>query len=587
MQIKNSVITKRMFSDAMVVMILAELSGAVTALIDGLVTARFLGSQALAAYGIASPYFSIMSIISGIFMVGCQGLIISSLSKGEKKEANSVMTAGVAASFIIALAVAVLCFVFSRQLCVVFGARGDAANLVNDASDYLRGILIGAPFWVGFVVLTPVLQLDADSELAKLASLVLAVTDVAADIANVLIFNGGLFGMGFATALSHIAGFIVVMCHFLKKERTFSLDFKGIAVESVPKMLHDGLPRATTMVARALGPIIINAIIIKISADIGLVAISVQRNITFIAGACGWGIGGAVLMLSGMFYEERNKDGLKDVLKCMMRSICLYVLPICALVFLLSPYISALYISEEGAIKDAGTCAIRWYALSLPFLAFNTCAAGYVQSVGKFGLSNVINAFIECFACGICAFILGKFFGIDGVWAAFCIGQLILSIVIVSVVLYRRKKHGENGLLQLPDDFDTESAAVQRTLNSIEDVVAFSREIGDICSSRGISAKKSYMVCLCTEELAGNVIEYGFSDGKPHHLEVRTVFEHDDVIIAIRDDCKKFDITEKIKNWNLDREHPEKNIGIRMAVAASKDITYSNSMKINILRIKV
>ena len=576
-----------MFSDTMVVMILAELSGAVTAAIDGLVIARFLGNEAMAAYGIASPYFSIMSIISGVFMVGCQGITVNYLSKGERDKANKVMTAGFGASFILAFIVAALCFAFSRQLCIAFGARGDAANLVGDASNYFKGLLIGAPFWVGFVVLTPILQLDADSGLAKTASFVLAIVDVVADFANVLVFKGGIFGMGLATSLSHIAGFAVVMCHFLKKERIFSLNFKELDIHSVPKMLHDGLPRATTMVARALGPIIINAIIIKVAADIGMVAISVQRNITFIAGACGWGIGGAVLMLSGMFYEERNRDGLKDVLKCMLRSICFYVLPICVLVFFLAPNISALYVSEEGAIRDASACAIRWYALSLPFLAFNTCAAGYLQSIGKFGISNVINAFIECFACGICAVILGKLFGIDGVWAAFCLGQLLLSAAVLCIVYAKRKKYGENGMLLLPDDFDAGNTAIQRALISIEDVVAFSQEMGEICKSRGISQRRSYMVCLCMEELAGNVIEHGFSDERSHHLEVRAVFESDDVIIAMKDDCEKFDITEKIKNWSFDPEHPEKNMGIRMAVAASKDITYSNSMKINTVIIKV
>ena len=44
---KESFLTRRLFQDAMLTMLVAELSGAVTAVIDGVLTGRFLGVTAL------------------------------------------------------------------------------------------------------------------------------------------------------------------------------------------------------------------------------------------------------------------------------------------------------------------------------------------------------------------------------------------------------------------------------------------------------------------------------------------------------------------------------------------------------------
>ena len=48
-----------------------------------------------------------------------------------------------------------------------------------------------------------------------------------------------------------------------------------------------------------------------------------------------------------------------------------------------------------------------------------------------------------------------------------------------------------------------------------------------------------------------------------------------------------FDLREKAENWALDREHPEKNIGIRMVLRTARDLAYSNSMKTNNLIITI
>ena len=83
------------------------------------------------------------------------------------------------------------------------------------------------------------------------------------------------------------------------------------------------------------------------------------------------------------------------------------------------------------------------------------------------------------------------------------------------------------------------------------------------------------------------MITHGFSDGKPHHLDIRVLIKEERIILRLRDDCQKFDLKEKTKKWAFDEAHPEKNIGIRMIMGMANDIAYTNTMGTNNLIITI
>ena len=59
------------------------------------------------------------------------------------------------------------------------------------------------------------------------------------------------------------------------------------------------------------------------------------------------------------------------------------------------------------------------------------------------------------------------------------------------------------------------------------------------------------------------------------------VFEFDDVILRIRDDCVKFNLKDKCKTMVIDQENPSKNMGIRMVLSLAKDVRYTYTLNTN------
>lgn len=147
---------------------------------------------------------------------------------------------------------------------------------------------------------------------------------------------------------------------------------------------------------------------------------------------------------------------------------------------------------------------------------------------------------------------------------------------------------GLDRLLFLPKGFGVpEEDCISVSLTSLEQVVGLYQKIGAFCHHHGVDRRRSYLAALCLEEMAGNTVEYGFADGKRHSIDVRVILRGEDVLLRLRDDCQRFDLKEKVKSWTLDPEHPEENVGIRMVLALSKDVTYTNTMNMNNLLITI
>ena len=586
----DGAITKSLFQKTMITMLIAELSGGATAIIDGILTGRYLGAAGLAVSGLGSPYYSIASIVSGILMVGSTNLCTRAIGKGDREGLNGVFSLTITLGVILSFLLAAFGAGMPERFALLFGAKGAAEEIYTQTAAYLRGLFLGAPGFIMYVVLTPILQLDGDALRPKIASAACAVTDVAGDFLNIYVFHGGMFGMALASSMSHYVAFLIVASHFLKKGSLFHFSFRSIRGEMVSPLLRDGLPRAMCMLSRGLLPILLNTLLLRLASDPGVTALSAMINTSFVVGALGWGIGGAVLIMGGMMVGEQDVDGLKTVMKTAVKDILIFVTAMAAVVFLCAPFIAELFVPQGGEAKEMARAFIRCYAICLPFLAFNVSMANYLQVVSRTLAANIVNIDIEFVFTAAMAYLLSVFLGASGVWMAYTAGQAALSLFLVLRVLFA-KEPGRTGVeahMLLPKAFGIpEEDRIEGSLHTVEEVVELSGRVIPFCEDRGVGKKEANRLALCVEEMAGNVIEHGFADGRPHHLDVRVLVKDGSVILRLRDDCARFDLREKTQSWEFDPEHPEKNIGIRMVMRVAKDVSYTNTMNTNNLIITV
>ncbi|MER1993091.1 MAG: ATP-binding protein, partial [Eubacteriales bacterium] len=101
------------------------------------------------------------------------------------------------------------------------------------------------------------------------------------------------------------------------------------------------------------------------------------------------------------------------------------------------------------------------------------------------------------------------------------------------------------------------------------------REAEAFCLRHGQDARVSSHIALCIEEMAGNVIRYGFQDRKKHHLSVLILSKPDRWVLRFRDDCRAFD---PVRYMPADEEN---GLGIRLVRGLARDVYYTYSMNLN------
>jgi Na+-driven multidrug efflux pump len=388
-------ITKNIFQKTVITMMVAELAGAIQAVVDGIVVGRFIGQTGLAAFGVETPYFSISNIINGILVVGSTAMFTRAVGKGDTEETCRVFSLTMLLGLVLSVLLGLGGFVFSGKAASLFGADESVAALHADTANYLHGVFIGAPGFILFVVLTPILQLDGDAKRVCLAALISTAVNVAGDLLVVFVFRAGMFGIGLTSAISHYTSFLIVMSHFLKKSSLFRFSFGSIRFSQTIKLFRDGFPRAVCMASRSLLPVLMNTLVLKLAMDTGVTAMSTQNTTTYVFGSLGWGIGGAMLIVGGMMVGEQDVTGMKTTVKIALKDVVLYVGMLAAAVFALSPLITSLFIPEAGEAHQMAITAIRCYAVTLLFLAFNLTSANHFQATGRSHVATIVNVGIE------------------------------------------------------------------------------------------------------------------------------------------------------------------------------------------------
>ncbi len=116
-----------------------------------------------------------------------------------------------------------------------------------------------------------------------------------------------------------------------------------------------------------------------------------------------------------------------------------------------------------------------------------------------------------------------------------------------------------------------------------EDVVDVSKKASDFCNGHGFERKTGMYIALAIEEMANNIISYGFSDGKAHSIDIRIIANDEDAMLRIRDNCRNFDPVKYLELHQSD--DPVAHIGIKMVMKLVKDAKYETSLGLNNLLI--
>ncbi len=573
---------KKMIRQLLLAQILATMTVTLCLLIDNVMINRFLGEQAIAAYELANPVLLISGAVAGLMATGVQVVCSRSLGEGSREETNRGYSSALALGLGIALVFMVLVLLFRDPIAGLMGA-GSSQTLYDDTRNYMAGFVIGAPATVAALVLAPFLQMAGNSMLLVVAVLAMMITDIAADFLNVLVFHGGMFGMGLASSISYYVAVLIAMFYFLSKKCEFRFSFSLVTRKKMKELVLGGLPMAVGSLASVVLIFVLNQVLMRTGGAPAVAAYAIVNGIGGAANSISTGASGVMLTLTGVLYSEEDRNGLRELIRTMLRYAAVLGVATCLLVIFLAPTLIGIFLPDGGETCEMAVVGMRLFVLGLiPCCMFNVLK-GYYQGSGRILFYEVISV-LECGAIpALASVLLGLSFGTEGVWLYFVVAEALILIGTVGYAAFyaRGCRDWKDAILMLREDFGVEPGQLMEAeIHSLEEAAGISAEAEHFCLEQGGDPVFANRVAVCVEEMASNTVQHGFREGRENLLSVRIQHRNGRWVLRFRDDCRAFDPVSYVPP-----EGAEEALGLRLVLGMADDIRYTYLLSMNNLTI--
>ncbi len=371
-----------------------------------------ISTNATAAVGLV---FSVMAIIQamGFFCGHGSGNYLARMLGAKKyKEANHMASTGFALSLLLGLILAIGGNIFLKPLAILIGAD---SKTMKDTMDYMRIILMGAPFMMGQFVINNQLRFQGNAMYAMVGLMCGAFFNVVMDPILILGLHMGVSGAAIATITGQTISFFVLL-NGLKKGENIRLHIYNInfSPKFFLEITNGGLPSLLRQGLSAIAVLLLNKFAGKYGGVAAIAGMSIVTRVTMMVCSAIIGFGQGYQPVCSYNFGANKKNRVKEGYFFCIKWGSLFLLVMGTLCFIFAPQIIR-WFRDDDAVVAVGKVALRCQAVALPFMIVIFITNMMLQSIGS-GLKASIAASARSGLFFVpLILILPHFFGLLGV----------------------------------------------------------------------------------------------------------------------------------------------------------------------------
>lgn len=226
---------------------------------DSIIVGKYIGDDALAAVGSASPILNLLIVLFVGISVGA-GIMVSQYY-GAKDRKSLSNTVGVCIT-LTAIASAVIMIIGPLSTYPILNLLNTPNSILKWSADYLIIYYIGIAGFAYYNILAGVLRGLGDSVSALVYLIVATVINVALDLLFVAKFGLGVPGVALATVIAQTISAILCIIKLAKMKDTFDFNKKTLKLEKkyCKQIIKLGLPSGLTQAIFSLAMISVQAL---------------------------------------------------------------------------------------------------------------------------------------------------------------------------------------------------------------------------------------------------------------------------------------------------------------------------------------
>lgn len=408
--------------------------------VDGFFVSNFAGKTPFAAVNFIMPILMILGCAGFMFGTGGSALIGMALGEGDNKKANNIFSLVVYSSIVCGVVLAIIGLVILRPVATLMGAEDE---MLRQCLIYGGIFLAGLPFYILQYEFQCLFATADKHKLGMYVTIIAGCTNIVLDALFVAVFPWGVAGAAVATVISQIAGGIIPLVYFLRKNdsplRLTKCSFDGTALL---KTCTNGSSELMSNISASVVGMLFNVQLMKYAGENGVAAYGVLMYVSWIFQAIflGYTVGTAPVV--SYHYGADNKDEVKNLLKKSL--IIVAAVAVCMFVAgeLLSWPLAKIFVGYDAELMDMTVNAFYIFSFSFLFFGFSVFGSSFFTALGD-GLTSAAIAFLRTLVFQIAAvMLLPLIFGLNGIWASIVAAEIVSVAVMAVFFAIKRKKYG-------------------------------------------------------------------------------------------------------------------------------------------------
>lgn len=391
-----------------------------------------ISTQATAAVGIVFPVMSVVQAFGFYFGQGSGTYISRKLGSKETDDAKVMASTAFFTSLGFGFLIFLLGEIFLEPLST---GLGSTPTILQDTKDFMKYILVGAPFMTATMTLNNQIRFQGNAMYAMIGIIVGAILNVALVPIFAFSLNMGVKGAAIGTVIGQIVSF-VILALMTFKGGNIRLSLKNVSFSRKYhfEMFKGGTPSLSRQGLASVSTLLLN-LAAGVYGDAAIAGMSIVTRITFVIFSIIIGIGQGFQPMCGFNYGAKLYDRVRKGYFFSIEIGSAFLLACGALGFIYADKIVDV-LRHDPEVVSVGAAALRWQIITFIFACVITISNMALQTSGRSIAANLLAACRNGIFFMPLILILPKYFGLLGVEMCQAVADVLSFIVAVPLITH-------------------------------------------------------------------------------------------------------------------------------------------------------
>ncbi len=408
-------------------------------MVDGLFVSNLIGTDALSAINLTAPVIQLVTAISTMLATGGSAVIMKKMGEQKCGEAKEDFTFLILVN---ALAGILMCAAGYLVMDDIFAGMHLSADVEGYCVEYLGRYLL---FTVPILLMnnfTLYMIASGKAALSLVCSVTGGVLNMVLDYVFLAGFGMGISGAAVATGLGYSVTAVVGLFVFSRKKSLLHFKKPAFRLKVLANAAANGCSEMAAALVTGIITMMFNWTMLRYAGEDGVAAVTVVMYVLMFASSLYTGYSYGVAPMLSYYHGERNHEKLKKLVAVSLKVVAgISLVTVAASLMLTGPLVSV-FARPDNPVHDLAVTGNRICTVALFFIGFNIFASGMFTALSN-GVVSAVLAFSRSFVFMLAAMtVLPLLLGVNGIWLATPVAELMALVLSAFMFLKYRKKYG-------------------------------------------------------------------------------------------------------------------------------------------------